>query len=598
MNKIIYHKNVQRFLAIFFVSILIFSSSNKIFSFKADFIPVAHAAAVNQSASQRKASLNNSCSALNWTSGNALNCALLKILYLDGKIIQASATLFEWVIEPKTMMTIIDNPIIYSTWALVRDTLNILFILVLLFSAFATVFQVDKYSYKKILLTLVIMALLVNFSFPISRFIIDVANSMMYYLINNLGGGAGSFAQIANSGGLLNIIHPADMPDLTNLISAIIFGFIFAITLMIIAVLFLIRSIALAILIIFSSVAFIGAIAPFSASYADKWWDKLFEYAFFGPIMIFMIYVSVEFMNKISTSANGTMKAIAANQSLDSSFVSSIAFFMIPLVILWIGIGMAQSFNIAGAKKVTDKAHKYARVALNAPWQATGIPGGFKKAKDHYIRKGAPGFLGKIPGLRGDEKTKSTEAWIAGKLGVTGSQEQDIKKRASEMDKSNESVESLREQARSGNIAAIYRLSEMGIIEKEEFTIAMNKTRDQKVREMLENTTRKKRADVVVDSKIQQAEQRAGHNLTEAERINIAQNEIGKLSTDQWKNQNMEKLLGYDRESQSYSIDANTIARRQATENYYQNSNAQRRQTMVRDMNGNNYAASSGVGII
>lgn len=349
---------------------------------------------------------------------NPIKILLVGVLSLMGFLIRVATALFNWAIDSKNMSDVLTNGIIYTTWAMVRDTLNIAFILVLLFSAFSTVFQVDKYSYKRLLLTLVLMALLVNFSFPITRFIIDFSNSLMYYLINSSGIGISdvnaAFPSIAADSQLGKILGLPASSTILSLLAAIIFTWILAITLLIIAGLFVIRTIALAILIIFSPIAFTGSIIPFSASYASKWWDSLFKYAFFGPVMVFMLGLSVKMMAAIQTNGMVSMKNIAGQQSADPNLLAAVSFFIIPLIILWAGIIFAQRMSLYGASAVIGRGQKFMKWAPNSVFKATGVPGGVKKAKDYYGKNGAPGFLGKIPGLRGSEKTEAAEDRMAG----------------------------------------------------------------------------------------------------------------------------------------------------------------------------------------
>ena len=258
---------------------------------------------------------------------------------------------------------------------MVRDLLNVAFILVLLFSAFSTIFQVERYSYKKLLLNLVLMALLVNFSFPIARVIIDSSNVLMYSLINRMTYNVG---EVTNGtakqaiGAMAFGSQYAKMLDvkiasLTYLISAIIFGFILAITFLAIGVMFIIRMVALAILIIFSPVAFVAAIIPGATSYSSKWWNSLFKYAFFGPIMIFMLYISSALIIQIgSTPTMRGFQQQAINQTSaasDAGIIAAISFYSIPIVILWFGLGLAQSMGIAGAGAVMGAAQKVSKGA-------------------------------------------------------------------------------------------------------------------------------------------------------------------------------------------------------------------------------------------
>lgn len=352
----------------------------------------------------------DSCS---WTS-HPINCMLLVILKLAGWLLNIAILLFAWVIDASKLTTILSNDAIFDSWKVVRDLLNMGFILVLLYIAFATIFQVTSYNYKNRLLWLVIMALLVNFSYPITRFIIDVSNSLMYTILDNSFGATTSadiVFQVAPQGfnDIKTIITTAD-GDTTRLIASTIFLFILALTILAIGILLLIRTIALAIIIIFSPVAFVGSIL----GKGKDWWDNLFKYAIAGPMMALVLAVSTKIMiatNQLSASGAGQDYTGAGTIT---DFVP-MARFIVSITILWIGISMA-SKDIAGSKEIIGKAQKFAKWVPSAIWGSTGVPGGFKKATGYYGKKGAPGLLGKIPGLRGSEKTEATENYISGFL--------------------------------------------------------------------------------------------------------------------------------------------------------------------------------------
>lgn len=294
-----------------------------------------------------------------------LNCILVYILRFMGILLTVATTLFAKVIDVDVFKQVVsNNSVIYEMWGLVRDMLNIAFILVLLFSAFCTVFQISKYSYKNILLTLIIMALLVNFSFPIARVIIDFSNVLMYYLINGMGvvsNGAGFFAEFSKNSAIHDIIYIKNVKgaDTSFLFAAIVFIFIFAVTLLMIGLLLLIRIIALAILIIFASLAFVGSIVPFLSSYSSKWWDALFKYSFFGPIMIFMLIIASKMMSKVTNLQSAFQTTANGQTQQNPSTIAAMAFFLIPIVILWVGISVAQSMSIAGAGAVVGRGQKF-----------------------------------------------------------------------------------------------------------------------------------------------------------------------------------------------------------------------------------------------
>ena len=288
-------------------------------------------------------------------------CPLLIILKVETAVLSAATTVFVIAVNPDIFKLVVgdNNTAIYEGWTMVRDVLNVSFIMFLLFSAFATVFQIEKYNYKKTLLMIVIMALLVNFSFPITRFIIDVSNMLMYYFIESLNINTNTlFANFSKDSAIDKIITTGTSATITSLLISVIFVFILATTLVVIAILLVIRVIALALLIIFSSLAFIGAAIPPLSSYASDWWKKLFNYAFFGPIMIFMLYISSNLMKKM-VSLQQNFEAAAKNTANSTELVASMAYFGIPIIILWLGLGIAQSMSIEGAGAVVGQGKKF-----------------------------------------------------------------------------------------------------------------------------------------------------------------------------------------------------------------------------------------------
>lgn len=321
------------------------------------------------------------CEGMDTFSFDVFKCLLLKILQFTGWLLSLAATLFTWVIDPKIFDAVVrNNPAIWTSWKIVRDFLNLVFILVLLFSAFATVFQVDKYSYKKVLLNVVLMALLVNFSFPIARFIVDFANSNMYFLFNSLNFGSEQasslFGKIADNSQLVSIFKFSIKTDTTAIIAAVVFCFILAVTLLAIAVLLVIRVVALAFLIIVSPVGFVATIIPGSQKIASDWWHSLIEYAMFGPTIAFFLYLAMQMMGVVSAPTMQSYATdVAKTHSLSTTqeLIASFALFIPPLIMLWAGIGFAKKSSVAGASIVMGKAENVAK------WGA-GMLSGYRAA--------------------------------------------------------------------------------------------------------------------------------------------------------------------------------------------------------------------------
>lgn len=307
-----------------------------------------------------------------------INTVLYAIYAFFGFLLIIAGVLFDWAINPANFSAVMSMDAIRNGWVIVRDILNLFFIMVLLFSAFCTVLQISKYNIKNILLNLVIMALLVNFSFPIARIIIDASNIIMYYILNSafpdLSNNSGISTILVQFSSILENLLPAPHwltygegmggSGLTiRLVAANTFIFLLATTLLMIGMLFVIRIVVLAILIIFSPIAFAGSIFPGMGSYSSKWWDQIFKQSFFGPIMAFMLYLALTIMSGMqqggSESINAKLELFAKNNTANGNFSEIIVtgvLMAIPLALLWIGMGVANQMGAYGA----EFAQKYA----------------------------------------------------------------------------------------------------------------------------------------------------------------------------------------------------------------------------------------------
>lgn len=492
---------------------------------------------------------NDPCSGIRFF-GNFIKCLLLEVLKFMGSLLQLAATIFAKFVDPQDVATIGNQPAIYDAWTKVRDVLNVSFIMVLLFSAFCTVFQVDKFNYKAVLRTLIIMALLVNFSFPIARWIIDFSNVLMTYLLNNLGFGGREgnlFGTIADNGGLAQLLKADTNTEWWTLIADIVFVFLLAITLLAIGALLLIRLVVLTILVIFSPVAFVGSIVPFFSSQAGKWWDALFQQSFFGPIMIFMLYLAMNLMTAINVTTHANVQRIAGTQSINSNVVASMALLMVPIVILWIGLGFAQELKVIGAGMVMGQARKVIGKVGNwvknpvvgaAKWgtykgagwvyRKSGIPGGVKKRWDES-------FMGADATKKRQEKR---EGRVHDFLGGKTDPEKGMKNKADEYKKNNESTASLSNKAATGDTGAAYRLAvDGGMDERTYASVMANPKISDSIKKEITNKTKEKNVLSVLQHEINSEQTRLGRPLTDTEKDAIYSKQLNGMTADQLSKQ-------------------------------------------------------------
>lgn len=482
---------------------------------------------------------------------DGIKVVLQWVLSFVGMLLSAAATIFGWIINVNNFKQVVDGPVIYQIWQRVRDLLNIAFILVLLYSAFCTILQIEKYSYKKLLLNLVIMALLVNFSFPITRFIIDASNVLMYTIANTLlGADAGNaLGNITDNTGIKTILDPGPDATATYLIAAIVFTFILAITLLAVGVLLIIRMIALALLIIFSPLAFVTTILPDASGYSSKWWDNLFKYSFFGPIMLFVIFIATQLIGAMAINKAG-FERMANQNTLDPSMIGAIAYFSMPIVLLWMGMGIAQSMSIAGAGAVMGGAQKFigkvgkfvGKAPFKGAWwgmKKTGVPEGAKQRWAQFKRTG----------VLGSEETEKRGAWFSEKFGVKGAVNEQRRKaiqaKREEIKKQGGMGESeLEDMLSKGGVsaqAAALELAEKhGFKDYDKYKKSRNileQTTDKSLTGAFDDFTKKKRIDFVISYKME-------HPDKDKTAGDMIKDILDKTSSADYKNIDFKALFG------------------------------------------------------
>ena len=292
--------------------------------------------------------------------------------------------------------------VVEQGWVLARDVANLFFIFILLYIAIATILQLSSYGMKSLLAKLVIIALLVNFSLVITKVIIDGSNilaSEFYSKIKNIKDTSGKTHTLSEA--LVSGLNPQTLFGVSTskegevkleggkdatLIQIWIIGSFGGIMLLVIAfvlfaaaILFVIRTAVLWLLMILAPLAFLFMVLPKTKSYADQWWDKLFNQAFFAPAYLFLLYIVINIVSK------GTIleQLKADNQSFGTAFgspndanVKLILNFAILIVLLIASLIVAQRMGAVGAGTVQSwgkAAGKWGRGVAGRATRRTAI---------------------------------------------------------------------------------------------------------------------------------------------------------------------------------------------------------------------------------
>src|SRR3989338_1154656 len=233
-----------------------------------------------------------------------------------------------------------NQAIVNIGWKIVRDVVNIFYIFILLIISIATILRIGGYGMKETLWMLVVSALLVNFSLPLTGLVIDASNVLgtQFYMsladaedeaMKEVPSDKDGLKKYDISSALIQGFEPenifknadkisapqGDKDDpkgvLLNLIIAyaagVVLVFVAIFTLVAGAVLLVIRIITLWFVMILSPIAFAAWILPGTRAHANKWWNTLLSQSFFYPAYMFMLYLSIKTINSgvLSTLVGG-----------------------------------------------------------------------------------------------------------------------------------------------------------------------------------------------------------------------------------------------------------------------------------------------------
>jgi hypothetical protein len=278
---------------------------------------------------------------------------------------------------------------INTVWVLIRDICNLAFIFGFIYVGIRTIIDADNSNTKRMLSSIIIGALLINFSLFFAKVIIDVSNYVSVEIYNamvNTGQGGSIANNFADILGVRSIYTMPNPQILNNMTTGGNIAYFFMATLMLIvagfvlaagAVLLMIRFVALVLILCFSPILFAATVFPATQKYASDLWHKLFSYAFFAPVYLLLLVVSVFILqgvvNTMVPNKNGDLsKSLAINTTTAVSdpvnLFGVVLSFGVAIFFLIMSLQIAQKFGIAGADRTMGRAFagKY-KVHLEKP---------------------------------------------------------------------------------------------------------------------------------------------------------------------------------------------------------------------------------------
>ncbi len=287
--------------------------------------------------------------------------------------------------------------VVVKGWVMIRDVINMFFIIMLMLIAFGTVFRWENYHYKKMLGKLLIAAVLINFSLGIVGFMIDFAQVIMLTFVYAFqDAAAGNFVQGFHLEKMFqfsqNTLSPEEARTLeaddgTFLVASLLALISIFITMVVIAVFLIVlimRIVILWFLAITSPIAFSLNIFPGELrKYADQWWNYFGKYLTIGPILAFFLWLSLYVMQitggsmkkefTIDTDKSGPGLADVPAATITGIGQSDILLSFIVNIGLLIGaLIMTQQAGVVGGKlagAAVARMQKIGAAAIKAPFK-------------------------------------------------------------------------------------------------------------------------------------------------------------------------------------------------------------------------------------
>lgn len=286
---------------------------------------------------------------------------------------------------------------ICNAWEIVRNLVNMIFILIMIVIGISTILGLQSYNYKKLLGKLIIMALLVNFSLVIAQAVLKLADILQFtfmpadsvWQLSRLGyqliafhivtvGGTDPLAAI----GQAIVVEVTQIPVLAAELLNLSLSFLAFVVMGAIAVFLLIRLVALWILLILSPLAYALMVVPAVAGLAKTWWTTFFKYAFFTPILFFFMRISVEMSDKPFfgqipdgcrlLTAQAANQACPAGMGMFTTFVYNTLQQVVVVAFLFGALTVAQKLSIAGGAAMANLGQK----GMMLPLAGAGFLGG------------------------------------------------------------------------------------------------------------------------------------------------------------------------------------------------------------------------------
>lgn len=272
-------------------------------------------------------------------------------------------------------------------WKVIRDMMNLVFILALIVMSIGTILRIEAYSYKKLLPKMILAALLINFSATIAITLIKASNVLVTVLaansqINNYW----TFGeQIVSNKTILNFESGGVTSDVISGLGGLFLAVVMTVSFSILAAMMFVRLIGLWVLIVLSPLAYGLNTLPGTAQYAKQWWNTFIKYLIWAPVAVLLLRLG----EMVMVQSNGNS---FSDRGIDLFLVSGF---------MWAAVLVAKQAGMYGGQMVANYAQKGSIAASKYWMRGSGIK--------HSL--GAPAYVANALGSKKLDFLKKPGEW-------------------------------------------------------------------------------------------------------------------------------------------------------------------------------------------
>lgn len=331
-----------------------------------------------------------------------------------------SAVLVGWMgmaMDFALRYTVFQNPIsqmyagVVVSWTIVRDFSNLFFIFIMVYIGIMTMVGQGSFGTRQLLAKVIVVALLINFSFFITSFIIDLSNVVAFQIRSTIAP-PDQYISMSMTGAMrveynYQGIDPAEnltpwkgaLVYLARFVVNMIAFWVFFQALILIAV----RLVVFVFLIVFSPAAFLCSILPGTSKYYSQWKQHLIDQALVAPVFLFLVLIITTVLKtnfNTDASANFANKAVVDLAS--------------PVIFIYVLSGLMFIFALRITKKLSGDVGKSALTIGNTV-AGLAVAGGIGFAARQTLGRAALA-VSNSEGVKDAMAKGGARGWVATKV--------------------------------------------------------------------------------------------------------------------------------------------------------------------------------------